>query len=370
GHVHESGAYELCLQRALAKLDYAKMRREQQLLREQGRYLGIGIATHVWRAGFPSVPGGRGYVVGGWEKAIVSVDPGGKVRVVIGTSPHGQGIVTTTAQIVADTLGVPLTDIAVLHSDTDKVAQGNGTMGSRSLVVGGSAVLQAAQKVRDQALRLAAHMLRLEPARLTLVAGRFRCIDDPAINISFADVANRSFAGPVDLPPGMASCLEAAVIFEASNFVSCFGTHICVAEVEADTARVKLLRYIAVDDAGRLINPDIVEGQLHGGIVQGIGQALMEEAVYDEMAQPLSSSFLDYAIPRAIDLPLIEVEITETPSTVNPLGARGIGEAGTVGAPPAVVNAVVDALAPFGVKHLDMPLTPNKLWRAMQQGKS
>jgi carbon-monoxide dehydrogenase large subunit len=167
----------------------------------------------------------------------------------------------------------------------------------------------------------------------------------------------------------MESCLEASVIFEPSNFTSCFGTHICVAEVDADTARVRLLRYIAVDDAGKVINPDIVEGQLHGGIVQGIGQALMEEAAYDETAQPLTASFLDYAIPRAVDLPLIEVELTETPCAVNPLGARGIGESGTVGAPPAVVNAVVDALAPFGVKHLDMPLTPDKLWRAMQGGK-
>lgn len=369
GHIHESGDYELCLQRALKKLDYQTMRREQQALRDEGRYLGIGIASHVWRSGFPSVPGGQGYVVGGWEKATVSISPNGKVQVVVGTSPHGQGIVTTIKQIVADTMCLPMEDIRVVHSDTDKVAQGNGTMGSRSLIVGGSAALQAAQKVRDQALRLAAHMLELDTGQLRLEGGIFRSINDPDSSISFVDVANRSFAGPADLPEGMESCLEASVVFEPSNFTSCFGTHICVAEVAADTGRIMLLRYIAVEDAGRLINPDIVEGQLHGGIVQGIGQALMEEAVYDDTAQPLSSSFLDYAIPRAADLPLIELEITETPSMINPLGARGIGESGTVGAPPAVVNAIVDALAPFGVKHLDMPLTPDKLWRAMQEGK-
>ncbi len=370
GHVHESGDFGLCLERALARLDYEGARREQARLRTVGRYLGIGLATHVWRAGFPSVPGGKGYVVSGWERSTVSLDPSGTARAVIGTSPHGQGIVTTTAQIVAEALGIRPQDVRVIHGDTDALAHGNGTMGSRSLVVGGSATWLAARQLREQATRLAAHLLRLPADRLVLRDGGFADREDPAKRITLAAVAAHAQAGPRDLPAGMASSLEATALFEQPNFVTCFGTHVCVVEVEPQTGEVRILRYIAVDDAGRAVNPTVVEGQLHGGLAQGIGQALLEEAVYDTAGQPLAASFLEYATPRAGDLPRFEVELTETPSSVNPLGARGIGEAGTVGAPPAVVNAVLDALAPLGVRHLDMPLTPQKVWRAIREARA
>ena len=370
GHVHESGNFQLCLDRALARLDYEGARREQAKLRSVGRYLGIGFATHAWRAGFPSVPGGKGYITSGWEKTTVSVDPAGKVRAVIGTSPHGQGIVTTTAQIVAQQLGVLPRDVRVVHSDTDAVAQGNGTMGSRSLIVGGSATLLAAQQVRAKAIRLAAHLLQLDPQRVMLENARFGDVGDPARSIALAEVAAHAFAGPRDLPEGMEPCLEATALFEPTNFSTCFGTHVCVAEVDPETGMVAIRRYLAIDDVGRAVNPTIVEGQIHGGLAQGIGQALMEGAGYDVAGQPLAASFLEYATPRASDLPHFEVELTETPSTVNPLGARGIGEAGTIGAPPAVVNAVLDALAPLGVRHLDMPLTPQKVWRAIRDARA
>lgn len=367
GHVHESGDFQLCLERALERFDYEGARREQARLRATGRCIGIGLTTHAWRAGFPSVPGGKGYVISGWEKTSVSIDPGGTVRAVIGTSPHGQGIVTTTAQIVAGELRIAPQDVRIIHGDTDAVTQGNGTMGSRSLVVGGSATLLAARQLRDKAVRLAAHLLRVPAERVTLEAGVFSDCGDPARRVTLAAVAAHAFAGPQDLPEGLEPGLEATAFFEAPNFTSCFGTHACVVEVEPQTGEVRILRYVAVDDIGRAINPMIVEGQLHGGLAQGIGQALMEEASYDAAGQPLAASFLDYATPRATDLPRFEVELTETPSTVNPLGARGIGEAGTVAAPPAVVNAVLDALAPLGVRHLDMPLTPHKVWRAIRE---
>lgn len=369
GHVHESGNFQLCLDRALARLDYEGVRREQAQLRAAGRYLGIGFATHAWRAGFPSVPGARGYVTSGWEKSTVSIDPAGKVRVIIGTSPHGQGIVTTTAQIVAQELGVATQDVRVIYSDTDAVTVGNGTMGSRSLAVGGSATLRAAQQVRAKAIRLAAHLWRIDPKRVVFESARFRDLEDPARSIALRDIAAFSFAGPHDLPEGMEPCLEASAVFEPANFTTCFGTHACVVEVDPETGTVTIRRYLVIDDAGRAVNPVIVQGQIHGGLAQGIGQALMEGASYDAAGQPLAASFLDYATPKASDLPHFEVELTETPSTVNPLGARGIGEAGTIGAPPAVVNAVIDALTTLGVHHLDMPLTPLKVWRAIREAR-
>jgi carbon-monoxide dehydrogenase large subunit len=370
GHVFESGDYELCLQRALEKLDYPRAREQQARLREEGRYIGIGFATYVWRAGFPSIarPPGFTYLKGGWERATVRVEPMGKVTVLAGISSHGQGLETSLAQIVADALALEPADIKVLHGDTSTIPFGNGTMGSRSMAVGGSAVALAADKVRQKVLRLAAHLFKSDVNRIRLENARVFVEGDPEKDIGFGELAELAHSGSI-LPSDMEPCLEASAFFEPPNFTSPFGTHVCVVEVDAETGQVTILRYIAVDDCGHAINPQIVEGQIHGGLAQGIGQALFEGAVYNEQGQLLTGSFLDYATLTAPDMPTIEVELTETPSLVNPLGARGVGEAGAIGGPPAVVNAVVDALTPFDVRHIDMPLLPNRVWRAIQDAR-
>ncbi|MCP4037986.1 MAG: molybdopterin-dependent oxidoreductase, partial [bacterium] len=367
GYTFESGDYDTCLRRALEKVDIDSLREQQEHLRSEGRYIGIGLASYVYRAGFPSMPQvpRAGFLKGGWESAWVRVDPMGKVTVLTGTSPHGQGLETSLAQIAADELEIDPEDIVVVHSDTASIPYGNGTMGSRSLSVGGSAVLLAAREVRQKALRLAAHKFGVGVEAVRFETGRVFVADDPGNGISFADLADLAYSY-LDLPEGMTPQLEASATFEPHNWNTPFGTHICVCEVDEQTGEVKLLRYIAVDDCGRAVNPMIVEGQIHGGLAQGLGQALMETVVYDSEGQPLNSSFLGYATPTAGDLVNFEVELTETPSTMNPLGARGIGESGATGAPPALVNAVVDALAPFGVTHIDMPLLPERVWRTLQ----
>jgi carbon-monoxide dehydrogenase large subunit len=367
GHVFESGDYEVCLKRALEKVDLPALREQQGQLRSEGRHIGIGFASYVYRAGYPStiLAPGTVYLKGGWESASVRVDPMGKVTLLTGTSPHGQGLETSLAQIVADELGIEPEDVAVLHGDTDSVPYGIGTMGSRSLAVGGSAVLLAAREVRGQAIRLAAHHLGADVDAVRLEAGRASTAETA---MSFADLANLAFS-LTDLPEGMTPRLEASATFDPGNFNAPFGTHVCVVEIDVDTGELELLRYVAVDDCGRAVNPLIVEGQIHGGVAQGLGQALMEAVVYDSEGQPLSGSLLDYATPTAGDMPNLEVELTETPSRVNPLGARGVGESGTTGAPPAVVNAVVDALAPFGVEHIDMPLLPERVWRVLHEAR-
>jgi carbon-monoxide dehydrogenase large subunit len=283
-----------------------------------------------------------------------------------GVSSHGQGLETSLAQIAADELGIAFEDVTVLHRDTDVVPYGNGTMGSRSLAIGGSAVLLACQEMREKAIRLAAHRFGVETDAVRYEAGRAFTADAPDKGLSFAELSNISF-WPLDLPEGMSPMLEGSATYLSENFNTPFGTHICVAEVDPLTGEIELQRYIAVDDCGRAVNPMIIEGQIHGGIAQGLGQALLESVVYDDEGQLLSGSFLSYATPKADDIPNLETELTETPTDLNPLGARGIGESGTCGAPPAIVNAVVDALAPFGVEHLDMPLLPEKLWRVLQK---
>ncbi|MBW2273818.1 MAG: xanthine dehydrogenase family protein [Deltaproteobacteria bacterium] len=368
GYVLESGDYEVCLRRALEKVDIGALRQQQGRLRSEGRYIGIGFASYVYRAGFPSLPKlpRTGFLKGGWESAWLRVDPMGKVTVLTGTSPHGQGLETSLAQIAADELDIDLEDVVVRHGDTASIPHGNGTMGSRSLAVGGSAVLLAAREVRHKALRLAAHHLGVEVDAVRLEAGRAFLPGHPERAISFADLADLSYSF-LDLPDGMTPRLEASATFEPHNWNAPFGTHVCVVEVDVQTGEPKLLRYVAVDDCGRAVNPLIVEGQIHGGVAQGLGQALMETVVYDSEGQPLTVSFLEYATPTASDMPTLEVELTETPSPLNPLGARGVGESGTTGAPPALVNAVVDALAPFGVEHLDMPLLPERVWRVLHE---
>jgi carbon-monoxide dehydrogenase large subunit len=284
------------------------------------------------------------------------------VTVLSGISPHGQGQETSFAQIVADELSVSLDDIAVISGDTSLVSSGIGTFGSRGLAVGGTAVFQAAQKVREKAREIAAHILEANPDDLLLSDGKFCVTGAPKKEISIQQIALEAYTAK-NLPRKMEPGLFATAVFEPPNFTFPFGAHICVVEVAPKTGNVELKRYVAVDDCGKVINPLLVDGQIHGGIAQGIGQALFEEVIYDENGQFLTGNLMNYALPRAEDLPRFTLARTETPTPVTPLGVKGVGEAGTIGSTPAVVNAVVDALVPFGVTHIDMPLKPEKIWR-------
>ncbi|HEY8550457.1 MAG TPA: molybdopterin cofactor-binding domain-containing protein [Vicinamibacterales bacterium] len=365
---YDSGNYEAALDEALRKIDYKALRAEQEKARKEGRFIGIGFSSYLEACGLaPSkVVGSLGAQAGQWESAVVRVMPTGKVEVLTGAHSHGQGHETAFAQLVADELQVPMSDVSIVHGDTGKMPFGWGTYGSRSAAVGLSAIKLAAAKVRDKAARIAAHMLEAAPEDIEYVDGKFQVKGVPDRSKSWFDAALQAHLAhnlPEDMEPG----LEASHFYDPKNFVFPFGTHIAVVEIDRDTGRVKLLRYVAVDDCGPQINPLIVEGQLHGGIAHGIGQALLENAVYDEQGQFVSGSFTEYAIPRADDLPPIDLGQTVTPSPHNPLGVKGIGEAGTIASTAAVANAVIDALKPFGVTHLDMPLTSEKVWTAMQQ---
>jgi carbon-monoxide dehydrogenase large subunit len=359
GLVYDSGNYQLALDKALKLAGYDKLRREQKQLRSRGRYLGIGLSTYVEICAM-----GPGF----WEYGKVEVDADGKVRVYSGASPHGQGQKTSFAQIVADQLSVPLEVIEVVHGDTATVAKGIGTFGSRATAVGGIAVYQAAEKVREKARELASHLLEVDADDLVFSDGRFGVKGVPRRALTIQQIAGQA-AQAKNLPKEMEGGLSADSTFEPANFTFPFGTHICVVEVEPETGNVEIKKYVAVDDCGKVINPLLVDGQVQGGIAQGLGQALYEGVVYDENGQLLTGSLMDYALPRAADLPYLQLARTETPSPVNPLGLKGIGEAGTIGSTPAVVSAVVDALAPFGVTHIDMPLTPQKIW-SLCQGKN
>jgi carbon-monoxide dehydrogenase large subunit len=359
GLVYDSGNYSLALDKALKLAGYEKLRREQKRLRSRGRYLGIGLSTYVEICAM-----GPGF----WEYGKVEVEPTGKVKVLSGASPHGQGQKTSFAQIVADQLGVAMDDITVIHGDTAAVPKGIGTFGSRATAVGGIAVYQAAEKVREKARQLASRLLEVDADDLVFSDGRISVKGVPRKALTIPQIARQAYLAK-NLPQGLQSSLSAEATFEPSNFTFPFGTHICVAEVDTQTGCVEIQKYIAVDDCGKVINPLLVDGQVQGGIVQGLGQALYEEVVYDENGQILTASLMDYALPRAADLPRLTLARTETPTPVNPLGIKGIGEAGTIGSTPAVVSAVVDALAPFGVTHIDMPLTPQKIWRWCQENK-
>jgi carbon-monoxide dehydrogenase large subunit len=369
GHTYDSGDYDRALRRALDILGYQHFRDEQQRVRHEHRYLGVGLATYVWRGGFPSVPPGMPFLIAGWESAAIQLAPTGAATVRTGTSPHGQGLETIFAQVVSHTLGLRLEDIRVVHGDTDAVQYGIGTMGSRSVCNGGSAVLLAAQELRQKAVRIAAHALQVAPEKIVYEQGRMFSKSAPERVLTLQEVTRIAYHG-ANLPDGMPPGMEVTSFFSAPNFTSPFGTHLCVVVVDVDTGEVKILRYIAVDDCGRVINPMLVEGQIQGGVAQGVGQALLEGAAYSEDGQPLSASFLTYAMPTSTELPMLEMDRTETPTPVNPLGAKAVGEAGTIGAPPAVVNAVMDALSPFGVTHIDMPLWPEKVWRAIEHARS
>jgi len=366
GATYDSGDYGRALDKALQIAGYAGLREEQRRLRAAGRYLGIGISSYVEITGLGAAAALSG---GSWESATVRVEPTGKVTVLTGSSPHGQGEETTFAQIVGDRLGVPIDDVAVIHGDTRAVPHGVGTFGSRTTAVGGSAVFIASDRIREKATKIAAHLLEASADDVALDGARFHVRGSLQRAVDFKDVARAAYKG-TKLPPGMEPGLEVTHFFSPPERVFPFGTHICVVEVEPETGEVAIRRYIAVDDCGTILNPLLVAGQVHGGIAQGLAQALYEDAVYDEGGQLLTAGFPDYAVPKAAQVPPFELDHTVTPSPHNPLGVKGVGEAGTIGATPAVVNAVLDALAPFGVDHLDMPLTPRKIWEAIREHTS
>ena len=369
GVTYDSGEYARALERALEAADYDDLRRQQaeRRARNDRFQLGIGLSSYVEICGMaPSqVLGAVGGQAGGWESATVRMHPTGKVTVLSGASSHGQGHQTTFAQIVADELGIPLEDIDIVQGDTAKVQFGIGTFGSRSTAVGGTAIYRSVQKIKAKAARIAAHLLEASPEDVEYVDGRLQVKGAPDRSRTIQEVALMAFLAhnyPADLEPG----LEETTFHDPSNFTWPFGTHVCVTEVDTETGKVEVKRYVAVDDCGRVINPLIVDGQVHGGIAQGMAQALYEEGAYDENGQLISGSMMDYAVPNAKQVPAFETHHTETPTPVNPMGVKGIGEAGTIGASPAVVNSVVDALSHLGVTHLDMPLRPERVWRAIQ----
>ncbi len=368
GLTYDSGDYEAATAKAKELFDYDGLRREQRERREAGDpvQLGIGISTFTEMCGLaPSrVLGSLDYAAGGWEHAEIRVLPTGKVEVITGASAHGQGHETAWSQIVADKLGVPFEDIEVLHGDTQSSHKGMDTYGSRSLVVGGVAVVRAADKVLAKAKPIAAHIMECSEDDLEFEAGKFSVKGTDSAT-SLQDIAWAVFSAH-DLPDGVEPSLDSADTFDPENFSFPHGTHLCAAEVDTETGRVTLRSYVCVDDVGVVVNPLIVEGQVHGGLAQGIAQALFEEAVHDEGGTLITGTFADYLLPSAADLPSFTTDRTETPSTTNPLGAKGVGEAGTIASTPAVVNAVVDAVRQFGVNDIEMPLTPMRVWHAIR----
>jgi carbon-monoxide dehydrogenase large subunit len=368
GLKYDSGEYEMTLDKALEMAGYKDFRKEQEQARQQGRYLGAGLSSYVEICGVaPSAwigLAGQGWGAGLWESANVRVHLTGKAVVTIGSSPHGQGHETTMAQLVADELGIPIEDVVVQYNDTLGTPFGYGTYGSRSAAVGGVAVHNSVQKVIEKAKRLGAHMLEANPEDMVYEAGKVYVKGTPSKAKTIQEIALQA-AVAYSLPPGMEPFLDETAYYDPPNCTFPFGTHVCIVEVDKATGQVQVKRYIAVDDVGKVINPMIVDGQVQGGIAQGLAQALYERAVYDDNGQLITGTMMDYALPTATMVPAFETARTETPTPVNPLGVKGAGETGTIASAPAVVNAVIDALGPFGVRHLDMPLTPEKVWRAM-----
>ncbi len=367
GLTYDSGDYEKTLNKALEMVGYQDLRRKQTEMRRAGKYQGIGLSTYLEICGGgPAAATAPNAGVGLWGSGVVRLRLTGKAEVIVGSSPHGQGHETTFAQVVADVLGLPLEDVDVIHGDTAAGPMGMDTYMSRSLAVDGTAVYMSAQKVREKARRLAAHLLEAAEGDVVYEGGRAFVKGAPSKAKTIQELTLASYAAD-NLPTGMEPTLEATTFFNPANFVWPFGAHICVVEVDGETGAASIVRYVAVDDCGTRINPLVVEGQIHGGIAHGIGQALLEQVVYDQQGQLKSGTLVDYFLPTATDLPSFVTAATVTPSPVNPLGVKGVGEAGTIGATPAVVNALVDALQPFGVKDIDMPATPEKLWHLMRK---
>ncbi len=363
---YDSGNYEAVLKRALEMVGYDNFRKEQEEARKNGKYLGIGFSTYIEACGIaPSaVVGALGARAGLYEVGQVRVQPTGKVSVFTGAHSHGQGHETTFAQVVADRFGIALEDVEIIHGDSDSVAFGMGTYGSRSLAVGGSAIVKSIDKIIEKGTKIAAHKLEASEEDIEFAEGKWT-VKGTDKSIGFGDVALTAYV-PHDYPEGVEPGLDFSSFYDPANFTYPNGAHIAIVEVDKDTGKVTLKRFIAVDDVGNVINPMIVDGQIHGGLAQGIGQALHEGAIYDDFGQLVNASYMDYTMPRADDLPSFEIDRIETPCPHNPLGVKGAGEAGAIGSTPAVVNAVMDALRPHGIKNLEMPLTPERVWQAMQ----
>jgi len=370
GLVYDSGDYDLALSKALEIVDYKKVRAEQAEARKHGRYIGIGIASYVEICGIgpssllpPKLKGG------GWESSTVRIEPDCKVTVLTGVSPHGQGQETTFAQLVADAFGIDIDDINVVHGDTAIVQYGIGTFGSRGTTVGGPALMLSVGKLQEKMKKIASTMMEVPPDQLVFANRAIALGSDPSKSIALQQIVDAAYGYKQPIP-GVEPGLDATSFYEPTNCTFPFGTHVAVVEVDPETGVTRFLRYIAVDDCGKILSPLLVEGQIHGGIAQGIAQALYEEIIYDENGQLITATLMDYAVPKANMLPHYELASTVTPSPVNPLGVKGVGEAGTIGSTPCVVNAVLDALSPFGIRHLDMPLKPETVWRAIRDAKA
>ncbi len=360
GPVYDTGNYAVALQKAMELIDYKSLRAQQKQNRTDGKLLGIGVSSYVEICGL----GPKGVLPdGGFEGARIRIEQTGTVNVYTGISPHGQGQETSFAQLVGDEFGIPMENVIIQHGDTESTPEGRGTYGSRGTSVGGSAVFNAAQRLKEKMKQIAAHMLEASPADVTLEGGEFSVAGSPQKSVTFNAVANAANTSNT-LAPGMEPGLETTAFFEPESCTFPFGTHICVVEVDKDTGETEIVRYVAVDDCGRQLNPMLVQGQVHGGIAQGVGQAIYEGIVYGEDGQLLTASFMDYAMPIAPEFPMLELDHTTTPTSVNPLGVKGVGEAGTIGSTPAIAAAVADAL---GVPHIDMPMKPEKLWKIIHQ---
>ncbi|MGC1341812.1 MAG: molybdopterin cofactor-binding domain-containing protein, partial [Candidatus Binataceae bacterium] len=370
GLVYDSGDYDLALTKALEMIDYKQVRAEQAEARKHGRYLGIGIASYVEICGIgpssllpPKLKGG------GWESSTVRIEPDCKVTVLTGVSPHGQGQETTFAQLVTDAFGIDIDDINVVHGDTAIVQYGIGTFGSRGTTVGGPALMLSVGKLQTKMKQIASTMMEVPPDDLVFTNRTIALRSDSSKSIALQQIVDAAYGYKQPIP-GLEPGLDATSFYEPANCTFPFGTHVAVVEVDPQTGVTKFLRYVAVDDCGKILSPLLVEGQIHGGIAQGIAQALYEEIVYDENGQLITATLMDYAVPKANMLPHYELASTVTPSPVNPLGVKGVGEAGTIGSTPCVVNAVLDALSPLGIRHLDMPLKPETVWRAIRDAKA
>jgi len=365
---YDSGNYHPVLDRALEMVGYENFRKEQAAAAASNKILGIGFSTYIEACGIaPSaVVGALGARAGLFESSQVRVQPTGKVSVYTGSHSHGQGHETTFAQVVADRMGIPLDDVEIIHGDSDSVAFGMGTYGSRSLAVGGSSIVKSVDKVLEKGAKIAAHLLEASVEDLEYAEGKWT-VKGTEKSVAFGDVSLTAYV-PHNYPEGLEPGLDFSSFYDPTNFTYPFGCHVAIVEIDKETGKVKLKRFIAVDDVGNVINPMIVDGQIHGGLAQGIGQALLEGAMYDEDAQLINGSYMDYTMPRADDLPSFEVDRTVTPCPHNPLGVKGAGEAGCIGSTPAVVNAVIDALWKSGykIKDIKMPMTPERVWTAMQ----
>ena len=368
---YDSGNYEQTLDLAMKTADYAGFAARRDEAKSRGRLRGIGVASPIEATGpAPSnIAGALGARAGLYESGSVRFNATGSVTVISGAHSHGQGHETTMAQIVSDRLGVPIENVEVVEGDTDKATMGMGTFGSRSTSVGGSALVKAADKIIDKATKIAAHLLEASVEDIEFNSGTFQVAGTDK-SISIAEVAFAAYVPhnyPLEeLEPG----LDETAFYDPLNFNFPYATYVCEVEVDPETGVTDVVKFTAVDDVGIIINPMIVDGQVHGGVATGIGQAMMENAVYDEAGQLVSGSLMDYTLPRADDVPIIDTETTVTPCPLNPLGVKGVGEIGAIGTPPAVINAVVNALGEYGIEHVDMPATPQKIWQAIQSASA